>query len=243
MPAVQPLLLKLGRRDLVAREERAIFERAVARTEVIPAGTDIVAADASHPLTDCRLVVEGVASRWKSLPGSGSHAFRMDIPGDFVDLDALVLGRLDYGVTTVTQVRVLVMPHDRLNEIAQEHPHLTRLLWLNSLLDAAVDREHAISAARRSALARVAHLLCETLVRFENVGLAQTGSFPLPLAPDRLADACGLSTVHVNRALEALRSAGLVTWQLGRLTVHDVAELSRLGEFDGGYLSLRYEAP
>jgi CRP-like cAMP-binding protein len=98
---------------------------------------------------------------------------------------------------------------------------------------------------RRSAYKRIAHLFCELLVRFKSVGLAPNGSLDLPLTQEELGDALGLSTVHVNRVLQALRADGLIALQSGKLTINDWESLQEeeAGEFEPNYLHLPRGTP
>jgi CRP-like cAMP-binding protein len=80
-------------------------------------------------------------------------------------------------------------------------------------------------------------------VRFKSVDLAPDGSLGLPLTQEELGDALGLSTVHVNRVLQALRADGLITLQSGKLTINDWESLQEAGEFEPNYLHLPRAAP
>jgi CRP-like cAMP-binding protein len=115
------------------------------------------------------------------------------------------------------------------------------LLWLSTLMDAAVQRERILSIGRRSALARIAHLMCELFVRLEVVGLTEGQSFRLPITQLDLADASGLTSVHVNRMLRQLRGEGLMTFRNSLVEIHDLPALERVAEFDRAYLFLTSE--
>lgn len=106
--------------------------------------------------------------------------------------------------------------------------------WHETLVDAAIYREWVANVGGRNALARVAHLICELASRLESVDLVEDGAFRLPFTQENLADACGLSTVHVNRTLQGLRHRGLITWQgqivtlLRREELEEVVDSARL---------------
>lgn len=85
----------------------------------------------------------------------------------------------------------------------------------------------------------MAHLFYEMLVRFRVVGLAPDDGYPFPLTQNELAEAVGLTPVHVNRTLQQLRADGLVEFRGKLLTVKDPAGLKRLGRFSSNYLHLR----
>jgi CRP-like cAMP-binding protein len=112
------------------------------------------------------------------------------------------------------------------------------MLWFSTLLDAAIHREKILSIGRRSAMARIAHIFCELLVRLRIVGLASDKSYPLPLTQADLGDVTGLTSVHVNRMLKKLRDDNLLTFRGGTAMIDDWEGLQRLAEFDPTYLHL-----
>ena len=138
----------------------------------------------------------------------------------------------------LTGCRVALVPHDRIRAITEAHPHLARLWWFTTNMDAAIHREWVLSLGRRSALARVAHLFCELRVRLAVVGLADESGYALPLTQTDLAECLGLTSVHVNRVLRELREAGLVEFRSRRVAIGDLAGLEAVAEFDPGYLYL-----
>jgi CRP-like cAMP-binding protein len=131
-----------------------------------------------------------------------------------------------------------VLPHKSRLEITDRHPRIARALWADMLVDAAVFREWLANIGRRSAYRRVAHLLCEVMMRLDAVGLAQSGSYELPVTQTELADALGLSTVHINRILQQIRGEGLITFRGNMLMVHEWERLKAAGNFDQAYLRL-----
>ena len=232
--------LKLARRALGA-EEQAPLARAVTRIDTVARGDDIVREDVLQ--AECRIVIDGVAAHYRMLSDGGRQITQISIPGDFTDLGGLLSKRLDHGIVAITQVRVAVVPHDALAAIAREHPQLERLLWLDTLLQTASLREWLVSSGRRSALARLAHFFCEMLARYQVAGLARGDSCPLPLIQADLSDICGLTHVHTNRTLQALRNMKLIAWEKGRLTILDRRQLADLADFDPTYLHLPAETP
>ena len=160
------------------------------------------------------------------------------VPGDFLDLHSFLLKRLEHNVGSLTPVRIALVPHDALRQITEDHPHLARLLWFSTLLDAAIHRERILSVGRRSAVARIAHLICELKLRLEVIGLSDGSRFALPLTQTDLADASGLTAVHVNRMLKRLRDDDLLTFRGGEVTIHDWDRLQRVAEFSADYLYL-----
>ncbi len=115
---------------------------------------------------------------------------------------------------------------------------LQAALWRETLIDASIFREWMISIGRRDAFARLSHLLCELLVRMRAVELAQDHSCKLPITQSEFGDALGLSTVHINRTLQEIRKAKLITLKGDTLKVLDWDGLQKAGEFDPAYLHL-----
>ena len=148
---------------------------------------------------------------------------------------------MDHSVGTMTPCRVAFVPHDHLRSITENYPHLTRLLWLSTLIDAAIHREWMTGMGRRSAVGQMAHLLCELYLRLKSVGLATGFSYWLPITQAETGDALGLSSVHVNRVVQELRAAGIITWRDETLIIDDWDRLAHIAEFDPGYLHLNVE--
>ena len=234
--AVAALLLKLRVRDLVGREEEEVLRASVAEIRDHPAGRTIIRSGTS--LSASTLLVEGIVCRYKDLADGQRQIMELHVAGDFVDLHGFLLKRLDHNIGTMTPVRIALVPHDALRGITETHPHLGRMLWFSTLLDAAIHREKILSIGRRSALARIAHIFCELLVRLRLVGLADETGYALPLTPADLADVTGLTSVHVNRMLKKLRDEKLLTFRGGRVSVGDWEGLQRVAEFDPTYLHL-----
>jgi CRP-like cAMP-binding protein len=186
----------------------------------------------------CTLLLSGFMGRVKDLRDGGRQINALHLPGDFLDLHSLPLKRLDHDIISITASKILIAPHDRLRRVTERLPHLTRLLWLVSALDSAVHREWALSLGRRAAIARVAHLLCELQLRLQVVGMAEGDSYDLPLTQTEMSECLGLTPVHVNRTLRALRELKLADVHNKRVTLHDQPGLARIAEFDPSYLLL-----
>ena len=234
--AVAPLLLKLRVRDLIGREEEEVLRASVAEIREHPAGRAIVRSGMT--LSASTLLVDGIVCRYKDLADGQRQIMELHVAGDFVDLHGFLLKRLDHNIGTMTPVRIAHVPHDALRGITETHPHLGRMLWFSTLLDAAIHREKILSIGRRSAVARIAHIFCELLVRLRLVGLADETGYPLPLTQADLADVTGLTSVHVNRMLKKLRDEKLLTFRGGRVEIRDWEGLQRVAEFDPTYLHL-----
>lgn len=234
---IEAFLRKLRVRDDVSPEEEAALRGALGETRSVPAHRIVMRARV--PLHESTLLIKGWTARAKDLEGGERQISEIDIPGDFVDLHSFTLKELDHDVVALTNCEFVTAPHEKLEEITVRFPHLTRLLWFSTNLDAAIHREWMLSAGRRSALGRVAHLFCELLIRLQVSGLVEDDSYEFPLTQVQLADCLGLTSVHVNRTLQQLRKNGLIELKDKRLRILDLAELKRVAEFDPTYLYLK----
>lgn len=234
------LIRKLEQSDVLSDDEKEVLERAFSRIRDFKADEDIV-REGDRPTESC-IVVEGFAARYKLLPSGRRQISALHISGDFVDLHSFLLKTMDHGVVTLSRSRVAFVPHTVLKTITEEYPHLTRVLWLSTLIDAAMHRQWLTTMGRSSASAQMAHLICELYVRLKAVGLTNGNSFHVPVTQEEMGDALGLSTVHVNRVLTELKGGGLVQWAGGgAVTILDWDRLSGIAEFSPNYLNLTRE--
>jgi CRP-like cAMP-binding protein len=234
--ALSGLLLKLRARDVISSEEEQALHDSVSEIREHPAARLIVKAN--RALSESTLLIEGLVCRYKDLKDGQRQISEVHFGGDFVDLHGFPLKKIEHNVGTMTPVRVALVPHDALRRITETHPHLARMLWFSTLVDAAIHREKILSIGRRTALAAIAHLLCEFYLRLEVVGLAADRRYALPLTQGDLADALGLTSVHVNRMLKQLRDDDLASFRGGEVVIHDWEGLQRVAEFDPAYLYL-----
>ncbi|WP_407523584.1 Crp/Fnr family transcriptional regulator [Methylobacterium oryzisoli] len=231
-----PLLRKLASRFSLSQDEQDALIRARTRVQPVPAHQDLLVEDTVP--NHVAIIERGFACRYRILPDGQRSIFAYLIPGDLCGLHASVLGRLDYSVATLTACEVSTIPLQTLDVLAIEYPAIERVLRRMKLVDEAVLREWLIGVGRRSTDKHMAHLFCELLVRLRIVGLAVGSSYELPLTQADLADAVGVSAVHVNRVLQALRRDGLIRLQGKRLIIHDVDRLQKFANFHSGYLHL-----
>jgi CRP-like cAMP-binding protein len=233
---IEAHLSKLRARDELSEEEERAIRGAVSEVREFPADKTIIRAE--QELSVSTLLLDGLMCRYKDLRDGQRQITELHVAGDFADLHSMTLKRLDHNVMTLTPCRAAIVPHDRLKAITEQHPHLTRVYWFSTNMDAAIHREWAVSLGRRAALSRVAHLFCELYVRLGIVGLADDTGYALGLTQTDLAECLGLTSVHINRTLKELRERGLVEFRGGRVTIHDRAGLERVAEFNPSYLYL-----
>lgn len=235
-PMIGAHLKKLRRRDDITAEEEAAIRGAIADVREHRADTTIIRR--GEELNESLLLLQGWLARTKDLADGQRQISELHIAGDFADLHSFTLKRLDHHVVTLTPCRIAAVPHDRLFDITQRFPHLTRVYWFSTNVDGAMYREWTVSLGRRSALARMAHLFCELLVRLEIVDLTDGNSYEFPLTQQELSECLGLTAVHVNRTLQELRKRELIELEGRRATVLNVPALQALAEFDPAYLYL-----
>jgi CRP-like cAMP-binding protein len=190
-------------------------------------------------LQSSMLLLDGWAVRSKDLPSGDRQITEIHVPGDFPDLHGFTLKRLDHDVMSVTECVVGIVPFERLSKLTDEWPHLTRVYWLATNIDAAITRETALSLGQRSAISRMAHLFCELHARLSVIGRTDGDSFEFPLTQRELGEALGLTVVHVNRTLQLLRKKGLVESQNRNVAILDRRGLETIADFDPAYLQLR----
>jgi len=230
------LIRKLESIFHLSEDERAALESLPIQVANFGPDQDIVRIG-DRP-SRCFLVRDGFTCSYK-ITGEGTRRIlNFHISGDIPDLQSLHLTVLDHSISTITPCAVGFIPHGALHDLCRRYYRITSALWRETLVDASVFREWIVNNGRREALNAMAHLLCELVVRLQAVGLAQGHRCDLPLTQSELADALGVSAVHVNRVLQDLRGSGLITLKGRTLTVLDWNGLERAGDFDLTYLHL-----
>lgn len=218
---------------LSACEKRVVAATRFA-TRHVGSGQDLV-REGDQP-SQCQMLLEGFACSYKLLETGQRQIMAFYIPGDVCDLTHVLLGKMDHGIGTLTATKVAAIPHATILDWTKRHPGLGHSLWRATLADAAVSREWIVNVGRRTAYQRTAHLLCELVLRMRWAGLADGFACDLPITQVELADALGLTPVHVNRTLQWLRGDGLIEIGNGILKVRSWRELKQAGGFDPAYL-------
>lgn len=229
-------LKKLRARDTISAEEERVIRSLPSQVIEVPADRTVIKhGDLVHQST---LLLEGWMGRAKYLPTGQRQLVELHVAGDFTDLHGFTLKRLEHDIITLSRCRVALVPHERLHAMTEQYPHLTRMYWFMTNLDAAIQREWTLSLGRRSALARMAHLFCELNIRLEIGELAESNSYDFPLTQSELSECLGLTTVHANRTLQELRRLGLVEVENRRVTILNLEGLEEAAQFDDTYLYL-----
>lgn len=181
----------------------------------------------------------GWACSYKLLPNGGRQIISFPVPGDCVGLRSVLLRTADHSFSALTDAVVSSLDGDRMLKCIIEFPRLGAALFWAASRDEAMVVEHLVSVGRRNAIQRAAHFFMELAERLSLVGLATEAEFKCPLSQYVLADALGLTAIHVNRVLRQLRERELLTLRSGRVHIHDLKQLRQLAGFEGGYLNSR----
>jgi len=222
--------------DLSEEEKQALLAMPMTLKK-LGADEDIV-RDGDRP-SECCLLVTGFACRYKLTAEGKRQIMSFHIPGDIPDLQSLFLDVMDHSLGTLVPSTVAFISHEVIYALTRRYPGIAAAFWRDTLIDAAVFREWMVGIGRRSAYTRIAHVLCELLVRFRAIGMANDHSAELPVTQAEIGDALGLSTVHVNRVLQEMRGDGLITLRGRTLVANDWEGLQIAGEFDPTYLHLK----
>lgn len=218
---------------LAAQEESALLDLTSASRAIRP-GREIISE--GKRCNAVFLITQGIAIRYRILRDGRRHILNFVFPGDFAGIISCRFESALYSIKALTPVTMSPISLTKLLGLCDSHPGLAVKLFWSFSFESTILAEHLIALGRRSALERVAHFLLELLTRLQDLGLAEGGSFRLPLTQEMIGDALGLSIPYVNRVLQQLRQDGLVTIKHQIVTIQNVEELSALADFERGYL-------
>jgi CRP-like cAMP-binding protein len=227
----KPLSARLG--VYLQSQDREAIMRLARQARSFPARQDIARENA--PETIIRILTEGMACRYKMMPGGRRAITGYVLPGDFCDLGVFVSGRSGACIASLTPCRVAEIPLALMTELLAR-PGVLRALFEMAVAEAAILREWLANMGQELSEQRVAHLICEMRKRMEAAGMAQDGELHLPLTQEELGESVGISTVHVNRVLQRLKADGLIQLHGRTVTIPDLARLETFAEFEPGYL-------
>jgi CRP-like cAMP-binding protein len=208
-----------------------------ARQRDYAAGEDILTED--EAIDECHVIVTGLAARYKLLPEGERQIMAFLVPGDLCDAEVFILDKMDHSIVALTPTRCAIIGADKMKELLREISAMSEALWWGTMTDLAVLRERVVDVGRRDAMERIAHLIYEMLVRYRIIGATDDETMPWPITQEDLADATGLTPVHVNRTLRQLREQGVIEFNRRELKVLDPARLREVGSFNPNYLHLQ----
>jgi CRP-like cAMP-binding protein len=235
-PRYNPLIRKLESIFTLSDDERHALQELPMQVVAIKADQDIV-REGDRPSRSC-LILSGFACTYKVTVQGKRQIVSFNLPGDVPDLQSLHLKVIDNSISTISPCSVGFITHEDLRAICERYPRITAAFWRETLIDGAIFREWVLNVGRREAYTRMAHVFCELLTRLTAVGLVEDHACDLPITQGEFADALGVTTVHVNRVLQAMRADGLIELSGDRLNIPDWERLKQVGEFDPAYLHL-----
>ncbi|MBD8546765.1 Crp/Fnr family transcriptional regulator [Sphingomonas sp. CFBP 8760] len=183
------------------------------------------------------LIMSGWAARYKVLPDGARQITALLLPGDLCDLRCTMLARIDQGITALTPTRVAYIVPQAINQLEHTSAQIGHAMAWCSLVEHATLRAWIVNMGRRRAVERVAHLLSELAERMAMVAPNGMASHFVPLTQEEIADALGLTPVHVNRVAQELRGQAVISSKRGGFTILDLPALQAMGGFNGGYLN------
>lgn len=232
--AFGPLFRKLQRLAQIDEADRqAIRDLPFIVRDVRPG--EYLVREGERP-TSCCVMLAGYACRHKTTGGGGRQIVSFHVPGDILDLQHLLLPHADHNLQAITAGTYACLPIADLRKIAVERTTIGAALWRDTLIDASIFREWVLNVGRRDAKARIAHMICEFATRRAAAGLGGPEQLALPLTQEQIADATGLTAVHVNRMLAVLGAEGLVSRDRRPAQIIDWQGLRRAAGFDPHYL-------
>jgi CRP-like cAMP-binding protein len=233
---LQAMLAKFERRACLDDSDRRALLALPFTIKDVEAGKYLVRE--GMPTEASALIVSGFAFRHKLTTSGDRQIVSVHIPGDFVDLEGSLLNVADHNVQALTRCTIASVPARAITALIDAHPRVGRAMWVDTLIDGSIFREWVMNVGRRSAKERIAHLLCEFAKRLEVAQLGTTTGYQFPMTQEQLADATGLTSVHVNRSLKALEADGLITREKKHIGIPDWERLRDLSGFNELYLHL-----
>lgn len=233
-PANKTLIEKILLITRLCEDERVALSALPFHTCSLRPGKTIISVG-DRP-TSCFIILAGFVTSSKISGTSSAGYTGIHIAGDMPDLFGLYLDEMDIDMRAASGCTLAFVEHAAVRRLCGDHPRLNGALWRLTLTDAAVLREWIINVGHRDAIVRLAHLFCEIHMRMLEVGLAPGDVCDFPFTQAELADATGMSTVHVNRSLQQLRALKLVSFDGKKLAILDWAGLAAQGDFQANYL-------
>lgn len=232
----EPLLKRLRLTTGISQPDAQAISQLPVRVKQLGSGETITRTGDRSAV--CCLIVDGFVQRSKVVAESHRQVLSFHQPGDIPDLQSLFLPVLGHEMITLGQCTLGFIPHDRLRELIRNSPTIAEALWRDTLIDAAIFREWICNVGQRSAVSRFAHLVLEIYTRLASIGRVEDGSFQFPATQVIFAEAIGISLVHMNRVAQELRGLGVLDYDRGWITIHDMERFRQIADFDPLYLHL-----
>jgi CRP-like cAMP-binding protein len=230
------LVSKLASLNRLDAEDISAIRQLPRRLQQVGAGTAIVSE--GQLISECCLLVEGYACRHKVADSGGRQIVSFHMAGDILDIQHLLFNRADHNVQAITAAKLIFFPMEALRGLVSQRPEIGKALWRDCLVDASVFREWVLNVGRRDAKKRIAHMLCEFAARAEAAGLGSPAQFTLPMTQEDIADATGLTPVHVNRMLRVLTEEGSLMRNGREIRIVDWPRMRHTADFSPEYLHI-----
>jgi CRP-like cAMP-binding protein len=193
------------------------------------------------PPSQCAVIVSGFAYRQKLTGDGARQIIALLIPGEAVDFQNLFLDVADHSVQMLTRGEVAIVPRSEFQDLARSRAAVGHAILVKTLVEASIFREWVLNVGRRDSRARLSHVLCELAIRLDALGLAEEYGYELPMTQEQLADALGLTPVHVNRVLKSLEAEGLIKRSKRNVSFPDWEGLRKVADFSQRYLHLEQQ--
>lgn len=232
-------LRRVAKHHDMSDDERDYLRALLGPAQTISAGDTLLVEGESYDRMF--VLLSGWAYRYKLLDDGRRQIFGFLLPGDFAGLRGSLMAEADDSVQALVDCRVSSFPVSRIIEMCRDQSELAMTVLWDTARDQSMLAEHAMRLGRRNARERMAHLFLELYHRLEHVGATEENRFEMPVTQEILADALGLSVVHVNRTLQQLKREGLVHQDDGWLIFRDIGQLKKLAGFNDRYLDMESE--
>ncbi|HUQ13148.1 MAG TPA: Crp/Fnr family transcriptional regulator [Novosphingobium sp.] len=185
-------------------------------------------------------VLAGVLIRYKLLEDGRRQIVNFMFPGDLVGLQAALGEPMSHSVEALTPATLCVFSRERFPELIHHQSQLAYdVIWLAAKEEEALE-EHLVALGQRTARERIAYLAVFLMSRAIETGISEPGaSLALSVTQTQIADMLGLSLVHTNRTLQALRQANLIGWTLGEITIADLDAARDFARYDAPAVGAR----
>ncbi len=231
------LLSRLQHHAALVESDYSALMRLAHRLVVKQPGQVIVTA--GERLQDVFVLEQGWAIRYRVLEDGSRQIVNFMLPGDCFDLQAVVGAQSDHHVSALTSVRLRMISGSLFLNAVRQNATLATVFWWSAVQEESILREQIVRIGRRTARQRCAHMLVELHRRLMMAGMVKDDACVLPLTRDVMADALGLSPVHVSRSIANLRGRKMIETTRGSIRLRDVPGLIEVGEFNPRYLHLQ----
>jgi len=232
-----PMIRRMEQYMRFSEEDRTLLNDLTSQRQRHYAAREDIVREGEHS-PDIHIVLSGLVCRYKLLENGNRQIMAFLVPGDPCDSEIFILKTMDHSIGTIAPSLIASVPGEKMKELLLNRPGIALAFWWSTLQDEGILRERIIDEGRRDAYSRIAFMIYEILLRMRAVAVIRDQSFDFPITQADLADATGLTPVHVNRMVQRLREEGLIATEGKRWTVLDVEGLKSAAQFDPSYLHL-----